>query len=183
MKNWLVNPTGKPNSWVPVDLMQEHNNLWTKVHTYSLARSSFPLSLTQSLRSGRLFIKHMVVTHRGAGSKLSPLVYHCSGTSRFKYRRDMGRASVQSTIRPSYQEISRQYRLQCAQTRFSGRRRGGSFASSRRTKHRTSRMRKSRTSSPPASSKCTGRLWSTTRCSCNCRDDVDGHRLVPSFHL
>ncbi len=31
VKNWLVNPTGKPNSWVPVDLMQEHNNFWTKV--------------------------------------------------------------------------------------------------------------------------------------------------------
>ncbi|RDX50743.1 hypothetical protein OH76DRAFT_1348447 [Lentinus brumalis] len=30
LKNWLVNPTGRPNSWVPVDLMQEHNNFWTK---------------------------------------------------------------------------------------------------------------------------------------------------------
>ncbi len=26
IKNWLLNPTGKPNSWVPVDLVQEHNN-------------------------------------------------------------------------------------------------------------------------------------------------------------
>lgn len=31
IKNWLVNPTGKPNSWVPVDLMQEHMNFWVKV--------------------------------------------------------------------------------------------------------------------------------------------------------
>ncbi len=30
VNNWLVNPTGRPNSWVPVDLMQEHNNFWTK---------------------------------------------------------------------------------------------------------------------------------------------------------
>ncbi|KAH9912304.1 uncharacterized protein BXZ73DRAFT_107508 [Epithele typhae] len=30
IKNWLVNPTGKPNSWVPVDLLQEHMNLWIK---------------------------------------------------------------------------------------------------------------------------------------------------------
>lgn len=32
MKNWLVNPTGKPNSWVPVDLLQEHMNFWIKVN-------------------------------------------------------------------------------------------------------------------------------------------------------
>ncbi|KAI0348964.1 hypothetical protein OH77DRAFT_1539864, partial [Trametes cingulata] len=31
IKNWLVNPTGKPNSWVPVDLLQEHMNYWIKV--------------------------------------------------------------------------------------------------------------------------------------------------------
>ncbi|KAI0723617.1 hypothetical protein C8Q76DRAFT_767461 [Earliella scabrosa] len=30
MQNWLVNPTGKPDSWVEVDLMQEHINFWTK---------------------------------------------------------------------------------------------------------------------------------------------------------
>ncbi|KAH9836596.1 uncharacterized protein C8Q71DRAFT_707708 [Rhodofomes roseus] len=30
MKNWLVNTTGKANHWLPVDLLQEHNNLWTK---------------------------------------------------------------------------------------------------------------------------------------------------------
>ncbi|KAI0073016.1 hypothetical protein K474DRAFT_1604071 [Panus rudis PR-1116 ss-1] len=31
LQNWLVNPTGKPNAWVPVDLMQEHMNYWIKV--------------------------------------------------------------------------------------------------------------------------------------------------------
>lgn len=31
IKNWLVNPSGKPNSWVPVDLLQEHMNFWIKV--------------------------------------------------------------------------------------------------------------------------------------------------------
>ena len=31
MQNWLVNPTGKVNSWVPVDLLQEHMNFWIKV--------------------------------------------------------------------------------------------------------------------------------------------------------
>ncbi|PIL28976.1 hypothetical protein GSI_09023 [Ganoderma sinense ZZ0214-1] len=31
INNWLVNPTGKPNAWVPVDLLQEHMNFWIKV--------------------------------------------------------------------------------------------------------------------------------------------------------
>ncbi|KAH9929201.1 uncharacterized protein B0H18DRAFT_1154576 [Fomitopsis serialis] len=30
IKNWLVNTTGKPNHWYPVDLLQEHNIFWTK---------------------------------------------------------------------------------------------------------------------------------------------------------
>ncbi|KZP08017.1 hypothetical protein FIBSPDRAFT_914360 [Athelia psychrophila] len=30
LDNWLLNPTGKPNSWVEVDLMQEHMNYWIK---------------------------------------------------------------------------------------------------------------------------------------------------------
>ena len=29
--NWLVNPTGKKNAFVEVDLMQEHLNFWIKV--------------------------------------------------------------------------------------------------------------------------------------------------------
>ncbi|KAI0727631.1 hypothetical protein C8Q72DRAFT_953229 [Fomitopsis betulina] len=32
LKNWLVNPTGKANSWVEVDLLQEHLNFWIKAH-------------------------------------------------------------------------------------------------------------------------------------------------------
>ena len=31
MNNWLVNTTGNPNSWLPVDLLQEHLNFWIKV--------------------------------------------------------------------------------------------------------------------------------------------------------
>ncbi|EJF62570.1 hypothetical protein DICSQDRAFT_57887 [Dichomitus squalens LYAD-421 SS1] len=31
IKNWLVNPTEKPNAWVPVDLLQEHMNFWIKI--------------------------------------------------------------------------------------------------------------------------------------------------------
>ncbi|KAK7676620.1 hypothetical protein QCA50_020434 [Cerrena zonata] len=31
MKNWLLNPTGRHNAWVPVDLVQEHFIFWTKV--------------------------------------------------------------------------------------------------------------------------------------------------------
>jgi len=30
VNNWLVNTTGKPNHWYPVDLLQEHNIFWTK---------------------------------------------------------------------------------------------------------------------------------------------------------
>ncbi|KAI0697950.1 hypothetical protein C8T65DRAFT_813442 [Cerioporus squamosus] len=30
LQNWLVNPTGEDDSWVEVDLLQEHLNLWTK---------------------------------------------------------------------------------------------------------------------------------------------------------
>jgi len=30
MKNWIINPTGKPNSGVELDLMQEHLNFWHK---------------------------------------------------------------------------------------------------------------------------------------------------------
>ena len=41
--NWLVNPTGKENSFVELDLMQEHLNYWIKVrrdcHAHSLALS------------------------------------------------------------------------------------------------------------------------------------------------
>ncbi|KAI0721793.1 hypothetical protein C8Q72DRAFT_877971 [Fomitopsis betulina] len=30
LNNWLVNPTGKANAWVKVDLLQEHFNFWIK---------------------------------------------------------------------------------------------------------------------------------------------------------
>jgi hypothetical protein len=31
LKNWLLNPTGDPNFWVELDLVQEHLNYWIKV--------------------------------------------------------------------------------------------------------------------------------------------------------
>jgi hypothetical protein len=31
LQNMLVNPTGRSNSFVEMDLMQEHLNLWIKV--------------------------------------------------------------------------------------------------------------------------------------------------------
>ncbi|KAG8694878.1 hypothetical protein FRC11_001899 [Ceratobasidium sp. 423] len=30
LRNWLLNPTGKVDSWVPLDLIQEHANFWIK---------------------------------------------------------------------------------------------------------------------------------------------------------
>lgn len=34
LKNWLLNPTGKANAFVPVDLVQEHLNYWIKVSPF-----------------------------------------------------------------------------------------------------------------------------------------------------
>lgn len=31
MWNWVVNPTGRPNGFIPVDLLQEHLDFWIKV--------------------------------------------------------------------------------------------------------------------------------------------------------
>ncbi|TFK19907.1 hypothetical protein FA15DRAFT_600668 [Coprinopsis marcescibilis] len=31
LNNWLLNPTGKENSFIKVDLMQEHMNYWIKL--------------------------------------------------------------------------------------------------------------------------------------------------------
>ncbi|KAG2008793.1 hypothetical protein CC2G_014185 [Coprinopsis cinerea AmutBmut pab1-1] len=38
LNNWLLNPTGRPNSFVEVDLVQEHMNFWIK--TFYKARGS-----------------------------------------------------------------------------------------------------------------------------------------------
>lgn len=35
LQNWLVNPSGKADAWVEVDLMQEHLNFWIKVQGVS----------------------------------------------------------------------------------------------------------------------------------------------------
>ena len=45
MNNWLVNPTGKANSWVEVDLMQEHLNFWIKVSNHFRRPSCSDLTL------------------------------------------------------------------------------------------------------------------------------------------
>ena len=45
LNNWLVNPTGKANSFVELDLMQEHLNYWIKVCSY---RASAPFGLCDS---------------------------------------------------------------------------------------------------------------------------------------
>ncbi len=37
IKNWLVNPTGHKNAFVPVYLLQEHNNFWIKVFSTTTA--------------------------------------------------------------------------------------------------------------------------------------------------
>ncbi|OSD06261.1 hypothetical protein PYCCODRAFT_1354209, partial [Trametes coccinea BRFM310] len=39
LKNWLLNPTGKDDSWVEVDLLQEHLNFWIK-NIYQAHRSN-----------------------------------------------------------------------------------------------------------------------------------------------
>ncbi|KJA13790.1 hypothetical protein HYPSUDRAFT_122296, partial [Hypholoma sublateritium FD-334 SS-4] len=31
LNNWLLNPTGNAESWVEIDLVQEHLNFWIKV--------------------------------------------------------------------------------------------------------------------------------------------------------
>ena len=31
LDNWLLNPTGNPDSWVELNLVQEHLNYWIKV--------------------------------------------------------------------------------------------------------------------------------------------------------
>ena len=38
--NWLVNPTGKKNAFVEVDLMQEHLNFWIKVRVLVLLQAT-----------------------------------------------------------------------------------------------------------------------------------------------
>jgi hypothetical protein len=40
LKNWLVNVTGKMNAFKEVDLLQEHQNFWLKVHLLILLKTS-----------------------------------------------------------------------------------------------------------------------------------------------
>lgn len=64
LNNWLVNPTGKSNAWVEVDLLQEHLNFWIKVSAKCMTLLCFPIFTCDY----RQFTKHMGVMHRGNGS-------------------------------------------------------------------------------------------------------------------
>lgn len=46
LRNWLVNPTGLPNRFVELDLIQEHLNFWIKV---SCSFTSLAHALTGNL--------------------------------------------------------------------------------------------------------------------------------------
>ena len=62
INNWLVNPTGHQRGFVPVDLMQEHMNLYIKVSIPTLRHKTQSQYCTI-----RLFTKRMVATRRGSG--------------------------------------------------------------------------------------------------------------------
>lgn len=53
LQNWLVNPTGKVDSWIEVDLLQEHLNFWTKVST--LTRT---VSISRTFRTQNIYKAH-----------------------------------------------------------------------------------------------------------------------------
>ena len=36
-QNWVLNPTGKANAFVEIDLVQEHLNFWIKVCQFPIA--------------------------------------------------------------------------------------------------------------------------------------------------
>jgi hypothetical protein len=64
MCNWVLNPSGNPNSFVEVDLVQEHMNYWIKVsHRPSSKRNRG--SLIKLLHS--YFTKLMGPTQHGNG--------------------------------------------------------------------------------------------------------------------
>ena len=69
LNNWLVNPTGKANSFVELDLMQEHLNYWIKV------RGCCMCSLVHSQTTpDRTITKCTAAVHHESGSQRSCLV-------------------------------------------------------------------------------------------------------------
>lgn len=64
LNNWLVNPTGKANSFVELDLMQEHLNYWIKVRSCARASRTPSPALTTP---NRITIKRMAAARRGNG--------------------------------------------------------------------------------------------------------------------
>lgn len=65
LDNWLLNPTGNPESWVELDLVQEHLNYWIKVSIYHLLFFNTIFKLTSQFK--RHFIRHTVQMHLGSG--------------------------------------------------------------------------------------------------------------------
>ena len=54
-QNWLLNPTGKANAFVEIDLVQEHLNFWIKVsiHHVNWKQVSYEqLSVCTRLKAG-----------------------------------------------------------------------------------------------------------------------------------
>jgi len=79
MQNWLVNPTGKPNSFVEVDLVQEHLNFWIKkiykadgnAHSWEWLGIVSPcIDVLRRLAKG---INDDLGTHQGAKHKIPDL--------------------------------------------------------------------------------------------------------------
>ncbi len=79
LNNWLVNPTGKANSFVELDLMQEHLNYWIKV-CGCRARAPHPPCKTVTTPN-RTTTKRMAVAHHGNGLQQSRLALKFFGDS------------------------------------------------------------------------------------------------------
>jgi hypothetical protein len=61
-QNWLLNPTGKENAFVEIDLVQEHLNFWIKVSKHVLTLQQKRLTKIDSV-----FIKLKAVRIPGLG--------------------------------------------------------------------------------------------------------------------
>ncbi|KAH9911535.1 uncharacterized protein BXZ73DRAFT_93356 [Epithele typhae] len=58
LKNWLVNPTGMENAWVPVDLLQEHMNLMIK-SIYKARGSNMSWSWFEMISPSVITLRHL----------------------------------------------------------------------------------------------------------------------------
>ncbi|KAH9840190.1 uncharacterized protein C8Q71DRAFT_746208 [Rhodofomes roseus] len=70
LNNWLVNTTGKPNHWYPVDLLQEHNIFWTKT-IYNAQGSGASWDWLEMISPCINSLRHLVTSMNDAlGSRL-----------------------------------------------------------------------------------------------------------------